>query len=680
MKCRFLMLSGLILLAVTLPAWAENEQLSTDVGIRADVMPQPQAITPADVSPAATPDASVEGQDTDAAVNGEPTPAPAEAAGALPEPAVAEEPQTEPLEALSPSAKPLVQAQTSPEVAAAIRQLLSSKAEQPGAPRFYHRQQLQGLYQANGYQALWGASAIADFSRALDALVLDGLKADAYRLESIAFFLLDPTLQPEDAAEQALVDLSLSESLLQVLYNLRYGKVDPEMLDADFNYPKARDAGDHTQSLRDWISQAQIAEAFAWARPKQSEYRWLQEALVDYCAKAGQGGWRPIPAGKPLKPGASDARTPLLRARLQLPLERGADEEVYDAELEKAVRAFQDKRSLNVDGVVGPVTLGALNISIEQRIEQIRANLERERWFDALAKDEYLLIDVAGYKLRWISQGEVIWQERVQVGKKQTKTPIFQDQLEHLIFNPTWSVPPGINQRTILPSLKLDPGYLDKKGYMLLDDNGKRIDPYSIDWKSLDRMPYIVRQPPGNDNALGRVKFMFPNKHHVFLHDTNHRELFSKDVRTTSSGCVRLQDPFVLAERLLGRQGWDRARIDKTLASGQTLQANLEKPLPIYIRYLTTEASAEGVGFRDDIYDRDPKLLEKLDGPFRIHLADLPKAEQTRLRAQVKSASKVANLPVEPEVIGIPEEIVVEEAPKPEVKTQSNWKSGFIDL
>jgi murein L,D-transpeptidase YcbB/YkuD len=565
-----------------------------------------------------------------------------------------------------------------PDFAKALQGLLVDEKQLPTDLRLHFKQRLTRLYQANAYQPLWQPTAIAAFSRALDALLLDGLRDDAYRLSSLLFVLEDPQLAPADAEEWALLDLSLSEALLRLLYNLEYGKVDPEQLDADFNYPKARKIkGDiEDRQLLGWIKQGDMEQLLTSARPRHLQYQQLRQALVDHYQHKGSEGWQQIPSGRALQPGMKDARIPLLRQRLDVKPALEEEPNRYDELLEQAVRDFQEERNLTVDGVIGPVTLEALNITIDQRIEQIRINLERQRWFDPLAVEEYLLIDVAGFKLRWIFQGESIWEERVQVGKPATKTPIFRDQVEHLIFNPTWSVPPGINQRTILPSLKIDPNYLDKKGYQLLDEQGKRIDPASIDWKSLDKMPFIVRQPPGNNNALGRVKFMFPNKHHVFLHDTNHRELFSREVRTTSSGCVRLRDPFELAERLLGRQGWDRARIDQVLAGGATQQVNLDQPLPIFIRYLTAEATETGVNFRNDIYRRDAEVLARLDAPFALHLADVGKQQQAKIRASLRSASKSDHLPAEPEVIDLPEE----EPSAPSAPPATKWKASFIDI
>jgi L,D-transpeptidase YcbB len=191
------------------------------------------------------------------------------------------------------------------------------------------------------------------------------------------------------------------------------------------------------------------------------------------------------------------------------------------------------------------------------------------------------------------------------------------------VFNPTWTIPPGIMYRTILPNLKKDPNYLGKKGFLLLTHDGKEVDPLSVDWASIDKMPYIVRQPAGPNNSLGLVKFLFPNKHLVYLHDTNHREHFADASRSFSSGCVRIEKPFDFAEKLLAGQGdWNRSKIDATVSSGETKWVKLDKPIRIIIAYSTASARNGKVRFKEDIYHRDNKVLKALDAPFKIRAQD----------------------------------------------------------
>jgi murein L,D-transpeptidase YcbB/YkuD len=490
---------------------------------------------------------------------------------------------------------------------------------------------IRQMYRAQKFAPLWNDKAITALSTALDSLALDDLTPQDYRFSEIDGQLRTPAragLSPVQAAE---LDILLSEAFLRAVYNLYYGKTDPERIDPHFNFVRTYQDEDPAPMLLKHIRQARIAEAFDWARPKNQRFQWLKAGLARYREYQAAGGWQPIPAGKTLKPGNTDPRVALLRKRLAITgdLPSGAAQpgnpELFDATLESAVKRFQARQGIAVDGIVGAGTLGALNHPVAARIEQIRVNLERARWILHEAYADYLVVDLAGFNIFWAKDEEIFWQEQIQVGKEYTKTSVFKGEIRYLDFNPTWTIPPGILRRSVIPGLKKDPDYLQKKGYQLLTQNGKPVDPKTVDWKSLKGFPYIVRQPPGPDNALGLVKFMFPNPHLVFLHDTNHRELFDRPKRTFSSGCIRLRNPFDLAERLLaGQADWTRTRIDEVIASGKTTRVVLQQPMRIIIAYNTARvpAAEEQVHFRPDIYQRDAKVLAALDGPFRMRQQD----------------------------------------------------------
>ena len=380
------------------------------------------------------------------------------------------------------------------------------------------------------------------------------------------------------------------------------------------------------------ITQGRIDEVFDWARPHNRVYTRLKTGLARYRAYQAAGGWAPVPAGGTLKPGDSDPRILAVRSRLvvtgDLPADKAAgdDPKLFDDSLEAAVRRFQTRHGIDVDGAVGPETLRKMNVPVEDRINQIRVNLERARWILHQAYDEFLVTDLAGFETFWVKDNEIIWREPVQIGKNYTQTPVFSDEIQYLEFNPTWTIPPGILRRIVIPGLKKDPDYLDKKGYQLLTLQGEPVDPQTVDWANLKGFPYIVRQPPGPTNALGLVKFMFPNPHFVYLHDTSARGLFDRSKRTFSSGCVRVRNPMDLAERLLaGQQGWTRDKIDAVIASGKTTRVNLERRLRILIVYNTARLPIDDdqMHFRPDIYDRDAKVLAALDGPFMVRKRDL---------------------------------------------------------
>ena len=504
--------------------------------------------------------------------------------------------------------------------------LQKDKSLSIGGSRLYAANFIFHLYVLNDYKLLWNRENTKALIASIQNITADGLTPDDYLPGDLA----DKIKASENSAlpvnEQIDLDLLLSESFVRAVYNLLIGKVDPESLDPDFNFSRSLDRDGKATLLLEKISNSEIEQAFDWARPKFPHYQWLRNGLEKYRTIQTAGGWQPIPGGTTLKPGQSDARVSLLRNRLMITGDYSGKHpapDLFDADLTSAVERFQQRHGLEVDGLVGRNTLDALNKTVEQRIDQIRVALERQRWYSHEATDEFFVVDIAGFRAYWFRDGKAIWNAAVQVGKKFTHTPVFKDSIRYLEFNPTWTIPPGILQRIVLPNLKEDPDYLEKKGYLLLQQDGTPVDPKNVDWPSMSYIPYMVRQPAGEDNALGLVKFMFPNKHLVYLHDTNHKELFDERQRTFSSGCVRINNALELAEKLLARQeGWDRERIDSILASGETTRVNLEKPLRIIIAYNTVAAHGDIIHFKPDIYNRDPAVLQRLNGDFKPRKSD----------------------------------------------------------
>lgn len=486
-----------------------------------------------------------------------------------------------------------------------------------------------GIYVLNRYQPLWNSDNRQALFDSIDTLYEDGLTPEEYILPEVAGYLELERTDSLNATKRLELDLLLLEGLIRALYNLAFGKVDPTALDPNINFTRPLSNNDFAPILLKQIQSGDLLALFDEIRPKQSEYLALKKGLANYRMLQENGGWLTIPGGKTLKPGGPDERVMLLRNRLQ---RTNADPiriapqggENFDADLEDSVKSFQRQHGLEVDGTVGPATLAALNVSVEDRIDQILINLERQRWYLHALEGEFIIVDIAGFKAYWFKNGDVIWEERVQVGQDFTSTPIFKDKIQYLDFNPTWTIPPGIINRTIKPNLKKDSTYLKKKGYELYSLEGNPIDAEAIDWASIKGFPYVVRQPPGPNNAMGLVKFMFPNPHFVFLHDTNHRELFGRTSRTFSSGCIRVRNPFDLAEKLLANQGdWDREKIDKAIASGKTTRVNLDKAISIIIGYRTAFAVGDKVHFQQDIYNRDPGILMVLKDDFRLRKQDL---------------------------------------------------------
>jgi len=295
---------------------------------------------------------------------------------------------------------------------------------------------------------------------------------------------------------------------------------------------------------------------------------------------------------------------------------------LFDEALADAVRRFQRQHGLDADGIVGAQTLAALNIPVATRIDQLRLSLERFRWVKDEATGSYLLVNIAGPEIFLVQDNRITWRRRAVVGRLLRQTPVFRGSMTYLELNPTWTVPPTILREDILPRVRRDPGYLAAENITLLDRDGRRVDPYTVDWPNLRPVPYIFRQEPGPRNALGQIKFMFPNEHFVFIHDTPSREAFRRADRLLSSGCIRIEDPLSLAEILLADPArWNQQTLAAAIATGRNQPVRLPEPWPVLILYWTAEPDDEGgIRFLRDVYNRDAQVLAALDGEVTIEL------------------------------------------------------------
>jgi murein L,D-transpeptidase YcbB/YkuD len=464
--------------------------------------------------------------------------------------------------------------------------------------------------------------------RAMVEQLLDGVRGAAshgldpadYHLRAIESRLAAGDWQSSEPVDRAELELLLTDSLARLAFTLHFGKLDPEQLDPVWNLSREWSGADPVGLFEQTLRSGHIREFLEAAPPQYPFYGRLREALARYRAIEESGGWPVLPDGDGLKPGDSDSRVPVLRRRLEIEGDlaptQAAESTLYDAELEAAVRRFQERTGLDPDGVLGKRTTAELNLPVGRRTEQLRASLERARWVFRDVEEDLLVVDIAGFKLHLFRDAEEVWVTRVQVGKPYTSTPVFKAAMTHLVFNPTWTVPPGILNKEILPAVRRDPSYLAGHDMSVVRADGSVVDPSSIDWGG--RFPYSVRQEPGPKNSLGRVKFMFPNEYFVYLHDTPSKQLFDRAQRAFSHGCIRVEDPLRLAELVLaGTEGWDRAAIDRTVESRQTTTVFLAEHLTVMLLYWTAEVTRHGtVLFSPDIYDRDRAVIAGLDHPF----------------------------------------------------------------
>ena len=408
---------------------------------------------------------------------------------------------------------------------------------------------LPRLYEKNNYELLWrNPQNIADLLDQLGAIEDDGLSPEDYHLSELLVLKLN--LDENKSPDPILLvnyDILLTDSLIRLLYHLRFGKVDAEDLETEWQMTRAIHNKDPVQAIQESLRSARLAETFENARPQYKAYRWMKSALKKYREIQEAGGWETLPGGPVLKPGMTERRIGQLRKRLHISGDLAGpltESDYFDRELKNAVIRFQNKHRLVADGIVGKKTIAALNIPAKKKIDQIRVNLERGRWILHNIQAEFILVDIAGFRVDYFRNEKRVWSSKAQIGKPFRKTPVFESTIKYLVFNPTWTVPPTILQKDILPKVIKNPDYLKKIKISVINRKGRKVDPNSIKWSKYSgkSIPYTLRQEPGPHNALGRIKFIFPNKHFIYLHDTPSRYLFARKDRAFSSGCIRVED------------------------------------------------------------------------------------------------------------------------------------------
>lgn len=476
---------------------------------------------------------------------------------------------------------------------------------------------LAPFYQARNGEGIWTTnSGLSENGKHLVKLI-EGAEADG--LEPKDYLSAFPSGITEISAEALPgVELYFSQAFLAFARDLYSGRTTPAVSEPDIIIKRKAVEPEKWLTI---IADNGIDTAIGSLRPSHPQYAQLRQMLVGYKNLARLGGWPAITQGPTLKPGMTDPRVAEMRANLQGRGYQGISSdqpELYDDGLSEVVQHFQKRHGLEVDGVAGPATVAAMSHSVDYRIRQIVTNMERWRWLPRELGNKHVFVNQAAFNLHIRNNGKVTDKRKVIIGKEFHKTPMFSDRIRYAEFNPTWTVPPSIAGRAILPKLKQNPGYLEANDYQLYTSwkaGSPAMSPYSIDWNSVNskKFPYRIVQKPGKKNALGQVKFMFPNKHAVYLHDTSHRELFAKTRRAYSSGCIRVHKPMEFAEKLFSTSGnLSRGKIDTILNSRQQTRINLKSPIPVHLTYFTVWVNEEGVpNFYEDIYGRD-KLVRNI--------------------------------------------------------------------
>lgn len=426
-----------------------------------------------------------------------------------------------------------------------------------------------------------------------------------------------------DKAVAAGDEKTLTDAFVAYASDVSTGRVSANRVDKDIDIQQRKISRD------DLLKSAAVAPDFAaWlaSLPPKGDYPALQKALADLRAKRATEAYTPLPSGDWLKPSMIDPRVPILRKRLaELGLTvppAGAVGELYDEPLVAVVKTYQETKGLTVDGVIGQNTTRSLNTSIDDRIDQVIANLERRRWLAEDLGSRYVLVNAGDYSMVFVDGGQRVFESLVIVGTPKNPTPEIQSTMRGFQTNPHWTVPQSISGEEYLPMLRRDPYALQSNGFKIFaswSDNDSEIDPSTVDWNSINpkAFPYRIRQEPGAGNALGYIFFPFPNNYGIYMHDTATRWLFTEGSRNFSHGCIRLQNPLDFVQKVFnGKPGFDKGRVQQVIASGQQAHYTFPESVTLYVTYRTVTAGADGTAvFRDDVYGRDKRVVHAMAKP-----------------------------------------------------------------
>lgn len=482
-----------------------------------------------------------------------------------------------------------------------------------------HAGQLQALrsfYAGRGYVPVWSTDrGLGKRGRAVETLLsevgTEGLHAPDYAPKR------DVRSRRGTWPE---LEIEISARLLRYAADVGGGRISVKKIDRElFAFDREID---WVEILQNAAAAPDIEVFFDTLPPSTADYRALRTALSAYRGIAAAGGWHSLAGVRTLKPGDASPDLARLWERLRITGDVRADvlsPQVLEGRLLDGLIGFQKRHGLVADGIIGLKTWNALNVPVESRIRQILMNMERWRWLPHDLGDPHVFVNLAGFELQAVRGGDVSLRMKVVIGKTYRRTPVFSDRIKYLELNPAWTVPHSIATLDILPKLQKNASFLPKNGFQLLPPAGGQsgviLDSENVQWDRYrsDYFPFRLRQRPGPLNSLGSVKFMFPNRFAVYLHDTPSREQFSRKVRTFSSGCIRVAQPVELAAFLLNSGEWNADHIRTGIKTGKTRVLRLAAPVPVHIAYLTAWVEANGtVNFRDDVYKRDERLAVAL--------------------------------------------------------------------
>lgn len=446
-----------------------------------------------------------------------------------------------------------------------------------------------------------------------------GLQPNDYHLYLIeSYFKKVLTSTTTDTTDLMKLDVLLTDAFLLLGSHLYYGKVDPEKEGANWKMKRKDPELRLDLKLEEALLENEVDNELNMLAPKYRSY-WRMKDELAFFLKLDEQSWPVILSDKPVKPGDSSQIVPKIRERL-IKLRYGLSDTVstiIDNELEEQLKMFQNDWGLNADGVLGKTTLEYLNCMPLKLMGQLKVNMERFRWLPSQMTEKHIIVNIANFKLDLIVGADTLISMRAVVGKETKRTPVFNESMTYIVFSPAWTVPNTILKEEVIPQLLKGPGYLVKKNMKLFRNDGTELAYSDVDWSKISEsnFPYMVRQGPGPGNALGRVKFMFPNDYNVYIHDTPSRSFFARDARAVSHGCIRVEDPFDLAVLLLSDEPeWSPDNIRTAMQQTKEQTVLLKVPVDVMVVYLTAWTDGKDrIQFRNDVYNNDEKVLVALN-------------------------------------------------------------------
>ena len=478
--------------------------------------------------------------------------------------------------------------------------------------------EVAAFYRSNSYEPIWTGQTDAERER-LTALLKAILHADEHGLPKSAYDTTELTRMMRSISsprEQGRVEVELTNLFLTYAHQIQTGILEPSSIDKLMTRDPHR--RDPVELLTGFL-EADNPDAFMHSLiPQSDEYARLMHKKFEIERLVENGGWGPQVQAGSLKPGETGSGVEQLRNRLIAMGYLGRSATMsYDAEIQRAVQLFQENMGLNADGVAGPATIEAINVPASERLKSIVVAMERERWLSIDRRDRYVWVNLTDFTARIVDGGEVTFETRSVVGANtfDRRTPEFSDVMEHLVINPSWNVPKSIARNEYVPAMIAAQGDAARH-LQIIDGSGRVVPRETIDWTVVtpSYFPFDLKQPPSRGNALGLVKFMFPNQHNIYLHDTPTKYLFDREVRAYSHGCIRLQEPFEFAYALLALQEDDPEDVfHSILRTGRETTVPLEQDVPVHLVYRTAFSDLRGhMGYRADVYGRDAKLWAAL--------------------------------------------------------------------